>query len=132
MAKNNKPITNQRHNQPSTQHQKPVGLVQRSVQHKTIFDPEVIEHYSRLIPDAPERILKVFELNAETERKLQEDCLRHQAADNRRKDWMAFGIIIFGLSLSGFLAYIGATYLSIGALVTIIGYAVMGFLRTKP
>ena len=74
MAKNNKPITNQRHKQPSTQPQKTVGLVQHSVQHKTIFDPEVIEHYSRLIPDAPERILKVFDLNAETERKIQEDC----------------------------------------------------------
>ena len=35
--------------------------IQQSIQQRTIFDPDVIEHYSRLIPDAPERILTVFE-----------------------------------------------------------------------
>ena len=35
--------------------------IQQSIQQRTIFDPDVIEHYSHLIPDAPERILTVFE-----------------------------------------------------------------------
>ena len=105
--------------------------IQQSIQQRTIFDPDVIEHYSRLIPDAPERILTVFEKNAEAERNLQLDSLKSQIADNKRRDWMAFAIIICGMAASAFLAWIDKPYLSGTALATIIGYAVIGFLKNK-
>ena len=109
----------------------------------TIFDPDVLRKYSELVPNAPERVLTVFEKNSETERALQEaliaqqkaasdmqaDALKHQAADNRRRDWMAFGIIIAGLVASGVSAYLKTEWLSGVTLVAIIGYAVAGYLQ---
>jgi uncharacterized membrane protein len=128
MTRNRNAPTTRNNNQSQSHH---VVGIQQSIQHKTIFDPDVIEHYSRLIPDAPERILTVFEKNAEAERNLQLDSLKSQIADNKRRDWMAFAIIICGLAASAFLAWIDKPYLSGTALATIIGYAVIGFLKNK-
>lgn len=116
---------------PPTIRQHPSQQQVHTVHHqtRTIFDPEVIEHYSRIIPDAPERILCVFEKNAEAERNLQENSLRYQFMDNRRRDWMAFAIILSGLGTSAFLAWIDKPWLSGSALAAIIGYAVLGFLK---
>lgn len=127
MSRNKSPQINNNNRQQQNQ----IGLIHQSVQHKTIFDPEVIEHYSRLIDNAPERILTVFEKNAEAERNLQLDSLKSQIADNKRRDWMAFAIIICGMAASAFLAWIDKPYLSGTALATIIGYAVIGFLKNK-
>ena len=127
MSRNKSPQINNNNRQQQNQ----IGLIHQSVQHKTIFDPEVIEHYSRLIDNAPERILTVFEKNAEAERNLQLDSLKSQIADNKRRDWMAFAIIICGMAATAFLAWIDKPYLSGTALATIIGYAVIGFLKNK-
>ena len=127
MSRNKSPQINNNNRQQQNQ----IGLIHQSVQHKTIFDPEVIEHYSRLIDNAPERILTVFEKNAEAERNLQLDSLKSQIADNKRRDWMAFAIIICGMAASAFLAWIDKPYLSGTALATIISYAVIGFLKNK-
>ena len=127
MSRNKSPQINSNNRQQQNQ----IGLIHQSVQHKTIFDNDVIEHYSRLINNAPERILTVFEKNAEAERNLQLDSLKSQIADNRRRDWMAFAIIICGMAASAFLAWIDKPYLSGTALATIIGYAVIGFLKNK-
>ena len=127
MSRNKSPQINSNNRQQQNQ----IGLIHQSVQHKTIFDPDVIEHYSRLINNAPERILTVFEKNAEAERNLQLDSLKSQIADNRRRDWMAFAIIICGMAASAFLAWIDKSYLSGTALATIICYAVIGFLKNK-
>lgn len=127
MSRNKSPQINNNNRQQQNQ----IGLIHQSVEHKTIFDPEVIEHYSRLIDNAPERILTVFEKNAEAERNLQLDSLKSQIADNKRRDWMAFAIIICGMAASAFLAWIDKPYLSGTALATIIGYAVIGFLKNK-
>ena len=127
MSRNKSPQINNNNRQQQNQ----IGLIHQSVQHKTIFDPEVIEHYSRLIDNAPERILTVFEKNAEAERNLQLDSLKSQIGDNKRRDWMAFAIMICGMAASAFLAWIDKPYLSGTALATIIGYAVIGFLKNK-
>ncbi len=127
MPRNRNPQTG--HNNRSQQNQ--VGVIHQSIQHKTIFDPEVIEHYSRLIPDAPNRILTVFEQNAEAERAIQLSTLKGQIADNKRRDWMAFLIIVAGFSVTAFLAWIDKPYLSGTTLAAIIGYSVMGFLKTR-
>ena len=109
----------------------------------TIFDPDVLRKYSELVPNAPERVLAVFEKNSETERAVQHalidqqkattaiqtNALFHQAADNRRRDWMAFWIIIAGLVASGVFAYLKTEWLSGVTLVAIIGYAVAGYLQ---
>ena len=127
MSRNKSPQTsNNARNQ-----QNQVGVIHQSIQHKTIFDPDVIEHYSRLIPDAPRRIRTVFEQNAEAERRIQEATLKYQAADNKRRDWMAFLIIVSGFGVTAFLAWIDKPYLSGTTLAAIIGYSVIGFLKTR-
>lgn len=98
---------------------------------KTIFDPDVLEHYSRLVPDAPERVLRQFELNAEAERAVLTGSLEAQRADNRRRDWMAFVIIIGGLLLAALTGWMGIPWLSGAALVAIVSYAILGYL-SKP
>lgn len=121
----NKPHANHQQNQQQ------VGVIHQSIQHKTIFDPDVIEQYSRLMPDAPNRILTVFEQNADAERRIQEATLKHQAADNKRRDWMAFIIIIAGFGATAFLAWIDKPFLSGTTLAAIIGYSVIGFLKVR-
>jgi hypothetical protein len=123
MSRNKSPQINNNNRQQQNQ----IGLIHQSVQHKTIFDPEVIEHYSRLIDKAPERILTVFEKNAEAERNLQIDSLKSQIADNKRRDWMAFAIIICGMAASAFLAWIDKPYLSGTALATSLAMPSLAF-----
>ena len=98
---------------------------------QTIFDPDVLRRYKELVPDAPERVLAVFELNSATERHMSEGALAAQRADNRRRDWLAFTVIIGGMTTSAVLAYLDRPWLSGGALAAIIAYAVVGYLQ-KP
>jgi uncharacterized membrane protein len=104
---------------------------QQEVRHSTIFDPAVLERYSRMVPDAPERILKVFEQNSELEREMAREALKAARDDNQRRDWMGFVIIMGGMATSAVLAYLDKPWLSGGALVAIIAYAVIGFLGKK-
>jgi uncharacterized membrane protein len=100
---------------------------------KTIFDPDVLQKYGEMVPDAPERVLKVFEQNSATERYMVENSLNAMRDDNRRRDWMAFAIIIGGIAASAFFAYLKVTWLSGAALVAIVFYAVIGYLqKSKP
>jgi uncharacterized membrane protein YoaK (UPF0700 family) len=91
----------------------------------------LLELYSKMVPDAPERVLRVFEQNAQTERDVVLRSLDYTKADNRRRDWMGFGIIIFGMTVSAVLAYLEKPWLSGAALVAIIAYAVIGYLNKK-
>lgn len=95
---------------------------------QTIFDPDVLLKYKAMVPDAPERVLAVFEKNSAAERAVVEQALAAQRADNMRRDWMAFGIIIAGMAVSAVFAFLGKEWLSGGTLVAIISYAVMGYL----
>jgi uncharacterized membrane protein len=95
--------------------------IQVAQQVTTIFDPEVLRKYSTMVPDAPERVLKVFEKNSESERNIrdamadqqrkladiQEMALSHQAQDNRRRDWMAFSLMCVGVGASIYFAVNG-------------------------
>lgn len=104
---------------------------QHHQQVRTIFDPEVLRQYSEMVPDAPERVLRVFELNSETERSTRTTALDAQIKDNRRRDWMAFGIIFGGMVTSAILAAIGTVWLSGATLVGIAAYSVIGFLQKR-
>lgn len=111
---------------PSTQ-QTVIHHTQQTVQ--TIFDPAVLKLYKEMVPDAPERVLAVFEKNSATERLLAETAIGAQRADNSRRDWMAFIIIIVGMAISAFFAYLGISWLSGASLVAIVSYAVIGYLQ---
>jgi uncharacterized membrane protein len=119
------------HNNPAASplrsHQQTVVHHQQTVQ--TIFDPEVLLKYKAMVPDAPERVLAVFEQNSATERQMIELALKAHRADNLRRDWMAFLIIIVGMITSGLFAYLDKPWLSGTTLAAIIGYAVLGFLH---
>lgn len=104
---------------------------QRQVTHSTIFDPAVLERYSKLVPDAPERVLQVFEQNSAVEREIAREGFRAARADNLRRDWMGFLIIVGGMATSALLAYLDKAWLSGGALVAIIAYAVIGYLNKQ-
>jgi uncharacterized membrane protein len=102
---------------------------------QTIFAPEVVTKYGELIPDAPARILSVFEKNSESEREQRKQQLDissqandYMAADNRRRDWMAFILIMMAFCASGFFAWLEKIWLSAGVLALIIGWVVKGFL----
>ena len=57
MARNRNAPTTRNNNQNQPHH---VVGIQQSIQHKTIFDPDVIEHYSRLIDNA-EAVAEAFQ-----------------------------------------------------------------------
>jgi len=117
-----------------------VTQIQQQVQ--TIFDPEVVRKYAELVPDAPERILAVFEKNAEAERNLRQAQLdankeinQFQHSDNRRRDWMAFIIILSAIGASVLFAFVGLEWLSGATLLGLAAWVVKGYLmkeKNKP
>jgi uncharacterized membrane protein len=117
-----------------------VTQIQQQVQ--TIFDPEVVRKYAELVPDAPERILAVFEKNAEAERNLRQAQLdankeinQFQHSDNRRRDWMAFIIILSAIGASALFAFVGFEWLSGATLLGLAAWVVKGYLmkeKNKP
>ncbi len=91
-----------------------------------------------MVPDAPERILRQFELNSETERRSQADsvalsqeAMNKQAADNRRRDWMAFLLMIATLVASGVFAWLGQSVLAGGTLAALFAYVAYGFFKWR-
>lgn len=121
--------------QPNVLDPQPQGRIihhQQTVQTvRTIFDPDVLERYRAMVPDAPERVLRQFELNAEAERTMLTGGLEAQKADNRRRDWIAFAIVIGGLLLAALTGWLGIPWLSGASLVAIVAYALLGYL-SKP
>jgi uncharacterized membrane protein len=117
-----------------------VTQIQQQVQ--TIFDPEVVRKYAELVPDAPERILAVFEKNAEAERNLRQAQLdankeinQFQHSDNRRRDWMVFIIILSAIGASALFAFVGLEWLSGATLLGLAAWVVKGYLmkeKNKP
>ncbi|MGX2031913.1 MULTISPECIES: DUF2335 domain-containing protein [Methylocaldum] len=68
--------------------------------------PEIFRQYGEIIPDAPERILRVFEDDSKHAREIAFAALNAQKGDNRRAHWMAWSLITIGMCLVAFLAYI--------------------------
>lgn len=134
-----------RNNQP--QHKSPVQAaaqqpmhMQQQVQvvHRTVFDPDSVKVYESLTPGAAERLLTILEKNNESEREARTVALRveeHAATahskDNRRRDWMAFLLIISSLAFSGVFAYIDLPWLSGATFVSMIGYIALGFFKWR-
>jgi uncharacterized membrane protein len=64
--------------------------------------PEILRMYGEVVPDAPERILKVFELDSQHTREMQMTALKAETARDIRAQWMAFIIIIAAIGLTAF------------------------------
>lgn len=67
--------------------------------------PEIFRQYGDVIPDAPERILKVFEDDSAHAREIQTAALLAQKGDNHRVHWMAWSLIASGYGLSALFAH---------------------------
>lgn len=93
--------------------------------------PEIFREYGEIIPDAPERILRVFEDDSKHVRDIQVNALEAEKQDNKRVHWMAFCLIISGFVLSAFFAWIDKDWLSGIILATTLGGTITGFLQNK-
>lgn len=65
--------------------------------------PEVLEQYSRLVPDAPERFFHAWEEESEHRRVIE---LR-KLDDRRRTQWLAFTLALAGLMAAGYFLHQG-------------------------
>ena len=93
-----------------------------------IPSPEVFKGYREVIPDAPERIMKVFELDSQHTRDMQKLALTAEIKRDMRAQWMAFFIMIASLGLTaatvllgksitaGIITGLGTLFLALGVL----------------
>ena len=90
--------------------------------------PDVFRQYGEVVPDAPQRILKVFEQDSKHARDIQTAALNAQRADNRRIHWMAWSLVIAGFVMSGLFALLNKDTLAAVILATTIGAIAYSFL----
>lgn len=69
--------------------------------------PEVFQKYGDVIPDAPERILKVFEKDSQHTRDMQKAALDAETKRDLRAQWMAFTIMLAAIGLTAFAVVYG-------------------------
>ena len=69
--------------------------------------PDSLRAYQSMVPDAPERILRVFEQDSDHVRHVQMTALNGQINRDRRGQWMAFGVIVGGMSLTAWSMWLG-------------------------
>lgn len=98
-----------------------------AVTESPIPTPEQLEGYQRVLPDMPERILKQFEADSEHFRTSQAKALQGDIDFDKRSQWMAFIIILSGLLITFFLAYLDK---DVAAIVTGLGTASLIFKGT--
>lgn len=140
-AKNNKTAVSQAAADASTgvQAQSVRGVMLHEQQHiKTIFDPDVVRQYATLVPDAPERILAQFEKNNSAEREYRQLLIeqqntvnRYQSADNSRRDWMAFALMVAVLAFAVVCAVYGFPWLAGGSLAGVFVAIGIGYFKWR-
>ena len=113
----------------------PEQRVSQLVSHQSfsgpIPHPEIFRKYGEIIPDAPERILQVFEDDSRHVRAIQFAALNAECRDNRRAHWMAWSLIFAGFVLVAFLAWLGKDWLAGVALGTTLAGTIAGFFQGK-
>lgn len=91
-------------------------MSQQTFRSGPIPSPKEFEGYKRINPDFPERIFKQFEEDSETNRNLQKEAqaadieldkerLKADIAFEKRSQWMAYTIMMLGLTGTFVLAY---------------------------
>lgn len=108
----------------------------RQITQQTRFEgplphPEIFRQYGDVIPNAPERILKVFEEDSRHVRDIQMAALAAQKEDNKRVHWMAYSLIAGGYVLSGIFAYLNKDVLAGTILATTLAGTITGFLQGR-
>ncbi len=93
--------------------------------------PDIFRQYGEVIPDAPERILRVFEEDSEHIRIIQMEALKAQKSDNQRIHWMAWSLIAGGYAMSIVFALFNKDILAGAVLTTTIVGTVTGFLQNQ-
>lgn len=93
--------------------------------------PDIFRQYGEIIPDAPERILRVFEDDSKHAREIQMAALVAQKADNSRVHWMAFCLIAGGYILSGVFAALGKDMLAGIILTTTLAGTIAGLIQGR-
>ena len=69
--------------------------------------PQIFEAYARAVPDAPNRILTVFEEESAHTRKMEWEALVSDVNRDRRGQYMAFCIIMASLATTVFGVWFG-------------------------
>lgn len=93
--------------------------------------PDIFRQYGEVIPDAPERILRVFEDDSKHARDIQRAALEAQRADNCRVHWMAWSLIAGGYVLSGIFAWLGKDTLAGILLASTLAGTIAGFFQGR-
>ena len=91
--------------------------------------PDILRKYGEIVPDAPERILRVFEEDSKHVRDIQFAALNAQKGDNYRVHWMAYSLIVGGYAMSALFAWMSKDVLAGIVLTTTIIGTVAGFLQ---
>ena len=94
-----------------------------------IPSPEIFKLYAEIIPDAPERILAVFEQDSKHVRDIEMGALNAQKNDNKRVHYMAWSLVMTGFVMSGVFAWLNKDALALVTLGTTIGAILYSFLR---
>lgn len=108
----------------------------RTVTHTEQFNgpiphPDIFRKYGDVIPDAPERILRVFEEDSRHVREISKAALDAQREDNKRIHWMAYSLIAGGYAMAAFFTYLDKEVLAGIVLSTTIVGTVAGFLQQR-
>jgi uncharacterized membrane protein len=98
----------------------------------SIPHPEIFRQYGEIIPDAPERILRVFEQDSDQARNIQTAALNVQKDDDRRSQWMAWSLILTGYCMSGIFAYFDKDTLSGIILATTLAGTIASVFQSRP
>ena len=110
--------------------------VKEVVSHHASFEgpiphPDIFRQYGDVIPDAPERILRVFEDDSKHARDIQMAALNAQKCDNLRVHWMAWSLIASGFALSALFAWLNKDILAGAILTTTLAGTITGFLQSR-
>lgn len=106
-------------------------VVQQTSFHGPIPHPDIFKKYGDVLPDAPERILRVFEQDSAHARDIQMAALEAQRSDNRRVHWMAWTLIAGGYVLALVFGYLDKDWLAGTILATTLAGTITGFLQSR-
>ncbi|MGH8832880.1 MAG: DUF2335 domain-containing protein [Polaromonas sp.] len=95
--------------------------------------PGMLEHYGRIIPNGPERMMALLEKQTEHRVNMETKLVDGRASVTKTGQWMAFILSLFFGSMAAFLGYTGHEWLAgTIATTTIVGLAVVFVLGKEP
>lgn len=94
--------------------------------------PDHMEKYDRIVPGAAKDILEEFKANGLHARKTETMAIQGAINNDKRGQWMAFGLLILGFVLIAYLANIGQSVVAGVVAGTLLVAVIAGFLTKKP